>query len=52
MSEKTKKILIVDSMIENGYKLFNETPEHFAERFDLATIEAFASNFMQYIKRK
>lgn len=52
MSIKEKKIQIVDSMVCNGYALFNETAEQFADRFDLATLEMFASNFVQYVMDK
>ena len=52
MSIKEKKIQIVDSMVANGYTLFNETVEQFADRFDLFMLEAFASNFVQYVMDK
>ena len=45
-----KKIAIVNEMVANGYCLFNETAEQFAERFDLATLEMFAENFKKFVK--
>ena len=52
MSMKEKKMQIVDAMVSNGYKLFNESVEQFADRFDLETLEAFAANFSQYVMNK
>lgn len=40
-----KKIEIVKRMVENGYCLFNETIEHFAQRFDLHVLEYFEEEF-------
>lgn len=41
----TEKIEIVNRMVEKGYHLFDETPEHFAERFDLHVLEFFKEAF-------
>ena len=40
-----EKIEIVEKMVKNGYCLFNETPEHFASRFDLQTLKIFEQAF-------
>lgn len=46
-----EKMAIVNWLIEHGYHLFNETPEHFAERFDLHVLEHFKENFTKSNKR-
>ena len=40
-----EKMIIVNWMVEHGYCLFDETPEHFAERFDLHVLEFFKEAF-------
>ena len=40
-----EKIEIVEKMVKNGYCLFDETPEHFASRFDLPTLKIFEQAF-------
>lgn len=35
------KVEMVQKMVENGYHLFGETVEHFADRFDEKDIRAF-----------
>lgn len=40
-----EKIEIVNRMVANGYHLFDETPEHFANRFDLPTLRVFEQAF-------
>lgn len=45
-----KKIQIVKEMVENGYVLFDETIEHFAERFTLKDLQMFATAFEEYKK--
>jgi len=40
-----KKVAIVVEMVENGYCLFDESVEHFASRFDEATLLIFLSAF-------
>lgn len=40
-----EKIEIVNRMVENGYYLFDETPEHFASRFDLPTLRVLEQAF-------
>lgn len=42
---KTKKIEVVTRMVQNGYCLFNETIEQFADRFDLPTLLYFEKSF-------
>ena len=46
-----EKITIVKRMVENGYYLFNETPERFANRFDLQTLKSFEKAFANYKKK-
>ena len=43
-----EKIVIVLEMVEAGYYLANETPEHFAERFTLEEIKIFRDAFLRY----
>lgn len=47
---KNAAIAIVKEMVNNGYALFNETPEEFAARmdYDVALLEMFKNNFMKY----
>ena len=45
-----EKIEIVKRMVANGYHLFGETVEHFANRFDLETLEMFEKSFKDYRK--
>lgn len=40
-----EKIEIVNRMVEKGYHLFDETPEHFAGRFDVQTLRIFEQAF-------
>ena len=40
-----KKMEIVRWLANNGYHFFGESLEHFAKRFDLATLEAFQTAF-------
>ena len=40
-----EKIEIVNRMVENGYYLFDETPEHFAGRFDVQTLRILEQAF-------
>lgn len=42
---KAKKIEVVTRMVQNGYCLFNETVEQFADRFDLSTLLYFEESF-------
>lgn len=42
---KAKKIEVVTRMVQNGYCLFNETVEQFADRFDLSTLLCFEESF-------
>lgn len=42
------KLEMVNKMVENGYALFDETVEHFADRFDEETIKMFLENFLAY----
>ena len=42
---KAKKIEVVTRMVQNGYCLFNETVEQFADRFDLPTLLYFEESF-------
>lgn len=44
----TDKIAIINEMVKNGYCLFDETPEHFANRFDLPILEHFKKSFYEY----
>ena len=44
------KIEMVNKMVENGYVLFDETVEHFANRFDEETIKRFLKNFLAWQK--
>ena len=43
-----KKMEIVRWLADNGYHFFGERLEHFANRFDLATLEAFKTAFANY----
>lgn len=45
-------IEIVNKLIENGYRLFNETPEHFAARFTNKTLVQFYLSFLLWKKGK
>lgn len=45
------KLEIVNDLIANGYHLFNETPEHFANRFDEATLAYVREKFLNYKKK-
>lgn len=47
---KQMKENLVSEMVDNGYKLFNETIEEFAERFTLEDIVMFNEKFMQLQK--
>lgn len=47
MMEK-EKLNIIEEMVKNGYCLFDETPEHFANRFDLPTLLQFQQAFYKY----
>lgn len=42
---RAKKIEVVTRMVQNGYCLFNETVEQFADRFDLPTLLCFEESF-------
>lgn len=42
------KITVVLEMVEAGYYLADETPEHFAERFTLEEIQIFRDAFLRY----
>ena len=42
---RAKKIEVVTRMVQNGYCLFNETVEQFADRFDLSTLLCFEESF-------
>lgn len=42
------KVAIVNEMVKMGYCLFNETPEHFANRFDVQTLKNFYQAFASY----
>lgn len=43
-----EKMTIVNEMIDNGYNLFDETPEHFAARFDIDILKIFRDNFLKW----
>ncbi len=45
-----KKIQIVKEMVENGYALFGESIENFAERFTLKDLEMFSKAFEEFKK--
>lgn len=45
-------IEIVNKMVENGYHLFNETPEQFAARFTNKTLIQFYLSFLLWKKGK
>ena len=47
-----EKIEIVERMVKKGYHLFDETPEHFASRFDLQTLKSFEKAFENYKNSK
>ena len=47
---REKRIEIVKRMVQNGYCLFDETVEHFADRFDLATLLCFEESFNAHLK--
>jgi len=42
------KVEMVQKMVENGYYLFDETVEHFANRFSEENIKMFMENFMKW----
>jgi len=46
-----KKMEIVNWLAENGYCFFDESPEHFAKRFDLETLKLFKDSFSNYKSR-
>ena len=46
-----EKMAIVNWLVEHGYHLFNETPEHFAERFDLHILEYFKKCYERSITK-
>ena len=41
-------IEIVNKMVENGYHLFDETPEHFAARFTNQELKQFYISFLAW----
>jgi hypothetical protein len=47
---KDSKIYVVERMVKNGYHLFDETPEHFANRFSLSTLLQFEQAFYEFKK--
>jgi hypothetical protein len=47
---KNEKITVVERMVKNGYCLFGETVEHFANRFDLAILLHFEKTFNNFKK--
>ena len=44
-----EKIAVVNQLVENGYHLFNETVEQFAERFTLEDLKMFLNCFLHRI---
>ena len=48
---KMTNLEIVAKMVENGYHLFNETPEHFAARFTNSQLKQFYIFFLLAKKR-
>lgn len=42
------KLEMVNEMVANGYTLFNETAEQFANRFDENAITIFFNSFMKW----
>lgn len=53
MASKEKAIAIVKEMVENGYSLFDETIEEFAQRmnYDIDLLEMFKARFTKYIAK-
>lgn len=45
-----EKIAIVNEMVSMGYHLFEETPEHFANRFTLNQLRTFKIAFESFAK--
>jgi hypothetical protein len=50
MENRALAIEIVKEMVENGYHLFGETPEHFVDRLDITPerAERFRENFLKW----
>lgn len=44
-----EKMSIVMWLVDHGYQLFGESPEHFCERFDLHVLEYFKECFKKRI---
>lgn len=53
MTTKEKAIAIVREMVEEGYHLFNETIEQFAQRmgYDVEMLKMFKANYERYLSK-
>ena len=53
MTNKEKAIEIVTNMVKNGYHLFDETFEAFAQRmnYDVELLEMFSKKFNEHVKK-
>ena len=47
-----EKIAIVENMVKNGYHLFDETVEHFANRWPIELLEEWNEKFAAYVENK